>query len=295
MIQALIIVFGFIGLGYVTQRKDESNRSLAKLCLYFLIPILIFQSFLHTSVSLKSLGIIVLHFFITTLAVYFLTAGILGKIIGWRGEALKWNSLAATLANVGYFGLAFIRFGLGEAAVPYAVAVSLAFNVYMAVFGFTQISNEKNWSGRLRRVIQNPYLYAVIAGLFWSWLGIGLPLAIDSFLKLASDATLPLTLLLTGAELSRSRIVMTGLWEALQISVVKLIVPLVVAWPLAWFMMDDPLARNVMTLMFGMPTSINLMLLAKDIERDTAGLAAAIMLTTILSPITLAAFMELFR
>ncbi len=54
---------------------------------------------------MQSLAVIVLHFFMTTLLVYGLLRLVAGRL-GWRDDMLKWNVLAATLANVGYFGLA---------------------------------------------------------------------------------------------------------------------------------------------------------------------------------------------
>jgi len=287
MLQAMVVVFGFMALGFFAQRREEQNRSLAKLCLYYLIPILIFQSFVHTGVSVQSLGMIVLHFFVTTLLVYVLLIQVVGRLFGWKHEELKWNALAATLANVGYFGLAVIRYAVGEHAVPYAVAVSLAFNLYMAFFGFAQVGGEREWSGKVRRVLQNPYLYAVIAGLLWKGLDLTMPDALDAFLNLAASATLPLTLLLTGAEMRKNRYGKEGLWDAAKVSIVKLVLPVVVAWPLAVWMTDDKVEQSVMILMFGMPTSLNLLLLAKDQERDTTSLAMIILLTTIASPFTL--------
>ena len=287
MLQAMVVVFGFMALGFFAQRREEQNRSLAKLCLYYLIPILIFQSFVHNGVSVQSLGMIVLHFFVTTLLVYVLLIQVVGRLFGWKHEELKWNALAATLANVGYFGLAVIRYAVGEHAVPYAVAVSLAFNLYMAFFGFAQVGGEREWSGKVRRVLQNPYLYAVIAGLLWKGLDLTMPDALDAFLNLAASATLPLTLLLTGAEMRKNRYGKEGLWDAAKVSIVKLVLPVVVAWPLAVWMTDDKVEQSVMILMFGMPTSLNLLLLAKDQERDTTSLAMIILLTTIASPFTL--------
>lgn len=287
MLQAMVVVFGFMALGFFAQRREEQNRSLAKLCLYYLIPILIFQSFVHTGVSVQSLGMIVLHFFVTTLLVYVLLIQVVGRLFGWKHEELKWNALAATLANVGYFGLAVIRYAVGEHAVPYAVAVSLAFNLYMAFFGFAQVGGEREWSGKIRRVLQNPYLYAVIAGLLWKGFELTMPDALDAFLNLAASATLPLTLLLTGAEMRKNRYGKEGLWDAAKVSIVKLVLPVVIAWPLAVWMTDDKVEQSVMILMFGMPTSLNLLLLAKDQERDTTSLAMIILLTTIASPFTL--------
>ncbi|QRG68430.1 AEC family transporter [Brevibacillus choshinensis] len=292
MLQAMVVVFGFMALGYFAQRKEEQNRSLAKLCLYYLIPILIFQSFVHTGVSVQSLAIIVLHFFATTILVYFLLMYMVGRLFGWQQDTLKWNALAATLANVGYFGLAVIRYAVGEHAVPYAVAVSLAFNLYMALFGFSQVGDEREWSGRIRRVFQNPYLYAVLAGLSWQWMGWTMPGTVDAFLNLAASATLPLTLLLTGAEMRKNKYARTGLWEAAKVSVLKLVLPVLIAWPLAFLMTEDPVERSVMILMFGMPTSLNLLLLAKDQERDTSALAMVILLTTVLSPFSLMVVMN---
>ncbi|MFD2369136.1 AEC family transporter [Brevibacillus sp. GCM10020057] len=292
MLQAMVVVFGFMALGYAAQRREEQNRSLAKLCLYYLIPILIFQSFVHTEVSIQSLAMIVLHFFVMTLLVYVLLMHVVGRWFGWQKETLKWNVLAATLANVGYFGLAVIRYAVGEHAVPYAVAVSLAFNLYMALFGFSQVGGERQWRGRIRRALQNPYLYAVIAGLLWRWMDWTMPGALDAFLNLAASATLPLTLLLTGAEMRNNRYGREGLWDAAKVSILKLVLPVLVAWPLALWMTDDPVERSVMILMFGMPTSLNLLLLAKDQERDTSALAMVILLTTVFCPFTLLLVMD---
>ncbi len=289
MLEAMIVVFGFMALGFVTQRKEEPNQSLATLCLYYLIPILIFQSFTHSQVSLSSLGRITLHFLLTTGIVYALLVIVIGKLFRWEeaNQQLKWNSLAATLANVGYFGLAVVRYVFGEEAVPYAVAVALSFNVYMALFGFAQVGNVKDWSSRIKRTFRNPYLYAVALSLLWRESGLIIPSSVDQLLTLAANATLPLTLLLTGAELKRSRFHIGGLKEAAVVSLLKLFLPVVVAYPLAEWMADNTLEKTVMILMFGMPTSLNLLLLAKEQERDTTNLAMVIILTTVACPFTL--------
>lgn len=289
MLEAMVVVFGFMGLGYLTQRKEEPNQSLANLCLYYLIPILIFQSFIHSQVSLPSLGRIIVHFLLTTGIVYVLLLFVIGKLFRWSSHdhQLKWNSLAATLANVGYFGLAVVRYVLGEEAVPYAVAVALSFNVYMALFGFAQVGNISDWKSRLKRTVTNPYLFAVVLGLLWRESGIALPYALDQLLGLAASATLPLTLLLTGAELKRNSLLFRQVKEAALISILKLIVPVVVAYPLASWIADNPLEKTVMIIMFGMPTSLNLLLLAKEQQRDTTNLAMVVLLTTIACPFTL--------
>lgn len=287
MLQAMIIVFGFMFLGYASQYKDENNRSLSKLCLYFLIPILIFQSIIHSSVSIGALSSIILHFFITTLLVYGLLMTVVGRIMGWQGPLLKWNSLSSTLANVGYFGLAVIQFGIGSEAVPYAIAVALAFNLYMAIFGFAQVNQSMNWKNRIQSVFRNPYLYAVVAGLFWRWAGLKLPEEIDHLLRLIVQTTLPITLLLTGAELRGSSFNLTHFKEAIQISIIKLILPVLLAFPVTYLFSVNSIERNVMILMFGMPTSLNLLILAKEHGRDTSIISLAILMTTLLSPATL--------
>ncbi len=293
MLQAMVLVFGFMSFGYFAQEKTEANRSLSRLCLYGLIPVLIFQSIVKTAVSVGSLAAIVLHFFATTLAVYAVLVLGLGRLLGWSGDNLKWNALSATLANVGYFGLAVVQFGLGREAVPYAVAVTLAFNLYMAVIGFAQVGNVTDWAERLRTVFSNPYLYAVTAGLVWKRLGLAMPETIDRFLDAAVTATLPITLILTGAELKRNRFSLAKLREAVAISAVKLLLPAALAWPLAYLCASDPLERSVMILMFGMPTSLNLLLLAKDQNRDTSAISLSILLTTLISPFTLIGMMKL--
>lgn len=85
----------------------------------------------------------------------------------------------------------------------------------------------------------------------------------------------------------KNRYERSELWDAAKVSVLKLVLPVLVAWPLALWMTDDPVEQGVMILMFGMPTSLNLLLLAKDQERDTSALAMVILLTTLLSPFTL--------
>lgn len=295
MLEAMVVVFGFMGLGYVTQRREEMNRSLATLCLYYLIPILIFQSFTHSEVSLSSLGRITLHFLLTTGLVYSVLLFTMGRLYprSESNQQAKWNSLAATLANVGYFGLAVVRYVFGEEAVPYAVAVALSFNVYMALFGFAQVGNVTDWGSRLKRTVQNPYLFAVAISLVWREFDLVMPESVDQFLGLAAQATLPLTLLLTGAELRRNSFRLDQLKEAIFVSVLKLLLPVLIAYPLAVWLADSDLEKTVMILMFGMPTSIDLLLLAKEQQRDTSSLAMVILLTTMVSPFSLLGLIHL--
>ncbi|MDH6352393.1 hypothetical protein [Brevibacillus sp. 1238] len=72
----------------------------------------------------------------------------------------------------------------------------------------------------------------------------------------------------------------------MSVTSVWLVLPVLIAWPLAMWMSENPVERAVMILMFGMPTSLNLLLLAKDQRQDTNGFAMIILLTTVISPFT---------
>jgi predicted permease len=150
------------------------------------------------------------------------------------------------------------------------------------------------WKRSLRELPKNPLILACVLGMSLSLLA---PKCLQenvvgSSLKLVASSALPLALLVTGAALDVQRIRAAPVLLTLA-ALGKLVFAPAITVLLAWCFGAGPAGMAAATILMACPTAVANTPMARQLGGDEALMAAQVVLTTILCPISLIAWMVL--
>ncbi len=199
-------------------------------------------------------------------------------------------------SNLGYLGLPLVAASFDAhvaaiASVVYGVLSLIQVPLTIVLFsvlgsGDTSIRHE------LQRLLTDPVLGALAAGLAVGGLGVAPPTPAITGLDAAGTLALPLALLCVGASLrlesSRFDLADTGSVTLLKIGVMPAL-----AWLVFSLLAVDRAAFAASVVMLGTPTSVSTYLFAGEFGGDTAFASVNIFVTTLVSIATLSALVVL--
>lgn len=311
MISTLIIVmpvFALIFSGWGAFRlKILGPHAIAELnrfVVYLALPALLFDIMANTHGSdLWQPGFI--SVFLLSSAVAFA----LPFLIRLRGKLpLADNALDglnAAYPNTGYMGipLSMIAFGSGVLAattisIIITVCVTFAFAIILIEIGMQTEKKPLSLIWKVARsLIRNPLLVAPALGTLVSFAGISIPAPAETFLKMLGGAASPCALVALGLFLAQPRKIERDSVNAIAFFVsVKLIVMPLTAWLLAVYVFNLPthLAQSA-TLLAALPAGTGPFMLAEHYRREAAITSNVILYSTVLSVLTLSAFLAFIR
>lgn len=178
-------------LSFLFSRKnkftDRESQFVSRLLLYFVNPCLIVNAF-NFSFNMEKffqLGFMIaasfaVHLLFTVLVMIFLHDDI--------------ERLGVIFTNSGFIGIPLIRGVFGSEGVFYLMGYLAVFNVYLWTFGEYRMSHRFN----LKKIITNPNVIAVAAGILLFCLPFQLPAVIASPLGYISDLNTALSMILLG-------------------------------------------------------------------------------------------------
>ena len=173
--------------------KAEDSRVLSKLSLYFVTPCVIFNSFRKELTPEIGQGLLIA----AGLAVgfhllFFLLAEILRRL--WKATEVERASVVFT--NAGNLIIPLVAYVFGEEWVIYTSAYILVFNVLFWTVGVRMFDRE-NAPG-LKKVLLNPNLLAIAAGLIMLFTRLPLPKPLGVAFEDVAQMIGPLSMMITG-------------------------------------------------------------------------------------------------
>ena len=215
------------------------------------------------------------------------------------------DGLNAAYPNTGYMGipLSMIAFGSGVLAattisIIITVCVTFAFAIVLIEIG---LQTEKKplrliWKV-MRSLIRNPLLVAPALGAAASFLGLTIPAPAETFLKMLGGAASPCALVALGLFLAQPRKIERESVNAIAFLVaVKLIVQPLATWLLAVYVFGlPPLLAQSAALLAALPTGTGPFVLAEHYRREATITSNVILYSTVLSILTLSAYLALIR
>ncbi|MBQ8200768.1 MAG: AEC family transporter [Clostridia bacterium] len=188
------------GLGAVKYKvlDEKGVKGLNTLVLYFAQPAMILHK-LQTPASPELIIDLIWVFFLTCL-----TIGLAG-VIAFRIFAKETAERRAVLTNLsmvsncGYMGYPVIIATMGESALIYAVVFVAAFNLMGWTLGAYYFGGPR--AMQPRKLLTNPSLIAVAAGLTLFLTGWRLPSFLNDALNMMGGTTTPLAMFVIGARL----------------------------------------------------------------------------------------------
>jgi hypothetical protein len=294
----LIPLYLIIILGFVAGKKLHVQReSIAPLLLYFVVPIVTFKGIFLTDISLETFSY----------PFYFLIAGTLmafvffylGKSFLHSSEKAGLLSLAASLANVGYFGLPLVFAIYGEEALGITVLLVLGLALHENFTAFLIAARGKyHFKDALYKTLKLPTIYtsiiAVFANLAYKYYyqpGTLLDPVIGSLLDMSDKfigAYSFLGMLMIGLGLAK----ITKLyfdWKFISLSLIAkfLVLP---SLALAFIYLDTNFwhfyskeALDIVFLMSIVPIGANTITIATELKLDTDTVSISVLLSTLIA------------
>ena len=245
-------IFILIALGYVATRSGLMPRDmvpgLGRLVLYFTFPALVFSTLLRVNVT----EIIVPEFLLVYGLGSFLTFT-LGLFISryWSRQqsvAGGIKALGMSLPNSAFIGYPVLMQVFHEApAVAFSMALMIEniviFPLAMTVVEYSSGQQQAGksllqiWSTVIKRVLRNPIILSIAAGLLASLVSLQLPEAVDRSLQMLSSASIAVALFYIGGTLVGSPVRANGQEMSVVVIGKLLLHPLLVIL-LVWLLPD---------------------------------------------------------
>jgi predicted permease len=277
------------GAGYALGRWLAPDvRSISRLTFYIFSPCLVFTAVAHTELPGAELGQMAVGA-LTVTGASALFAWLTGRLLQLSRPVLAAFVVASAFGNAGNYGLAVNRFAFGEAAVARAVIYFTFSTLAVYTLGVAAASlGRRSWREVVAQGLKLPTTYALVLAAVFRFSGLTVPLPVDRAVSLLSQGAIPVMLVILGLQLAsvktwpRAHLRLAGL-----ATFIHLVAAPAVGLALAALLGVTGPARQALVLESAMPAAVITTILAAEFELDTALITGAVMLSTLLSPLTL--------
>ncbi|PLX81100.1 MAG: transporter [Desulfuromonas sp.] len=292
-IDVVLPVFGIVLLGFLLGgRLQLQAQTLTRVAYYVFVPAFIFEAIGKSNIPLESAARMLCFITATHLAAAFIAGGI-ARLMRLSRETVAAFVMIAVFGNVGNYGLAVIRFRLGDASVApstiYFVAITItAFVVCVGAAGWARGGSK----GALSGLVRTPALWATVPALIVSNGGITVPLMASRMIGLLADAMIPVMLFALGLQLLEQKRVEwnTTVWVA---SGIRLLLAPTLACLIAIPLGLGHLDYAAGVLQAGMPTAILVAIISRENDIVPGFVTSVVLVSTLVSLVTLPLIMVL--
>lgn len=298
--ETVFFVFGLVALGYVAAwsgyLKAGSGEILAQFAVGIAMPVLLFRTMakvdFHGAAPWALWGA-----YFCTIAIAW-TAGhlVTTRLFGRDARAGVVGGVSSSFSNLVLLGIPFMSGIFGQPGVD---ILSLLISVHLPVMMMASVILFESF-GRaegeamdlvrilrafLRKVLVNPLIIGILAGLAWRMTGLQMPMLGTRMVDVLADIAGPVALIAMGAELSGFGI-SGNLRAALSLSVAKLVLMPAVALLLAVIFGLPPLTAKIAVIAASMPAGVNSYLIATQFGTGQALASSQMTLSTVLAAFT---------
>jgi malate permease and related proteins len=286
-------VFTLVLLGYLLgPRLGLHYRTLSRTAYYLLVPAFIFHILSTIRIDLRTAGLMV-----SGISLIYLATGLLGwltaRMLGCSREIAVAFLMTGVFGNVGNFGLAMVRFRLGdiamESATVYMVAANtVAFTVCVLAAGWVRSGG----FGALKSLIKTPGIVVLPFTLFFPFTGTAPPIMISRIAGLLGDAMIPIMLLTLGLQLREAGRLEWGR-PVMAACSVRLVVGPALAFTLIPLIGLTGIASSAGILQASMPAAVLTAIIALEHDVAPTFVTSVVFFSTLLSLISLTLVMVL--
>lgn len=297
ILEAVLPLFALILGGYLAGRRRllgaSATDSLNSFVVWMALPALLFQAMAQISwEELHQPGFIAAS--AIAMAVVFLVSFLAGRKEKRRLADASITSLAAAYGNAGYMGIPLCIMVLGEASLPAVILITLLTACVLFAFSIILVELDLQRSATVGAtlckvgvsVARNPLVFAPVAGLVVSGLGLTLPAPVLQFTTLLGAAASPCALVTIGLFLSQGSTShhRGTVWRIVWLKL--LIHPLLAFVLVTWVFSVPPMWASAAVLLAALPVGTGPFMVAKLYDREPAVTSEATLLSTVLSVIT---------
>jgi len=296
----LINTFAIIVIGIIISRFLEDPESYIKvlnnMTFNLFLPVLILMLLWKGNVSRLSMNFaiaVLLPFFIAFTIVLLIL-----KVIKKDRKAVAMYPLASVFGNLAYLGLPIISSILGRSGLELAIFVVLVHTLTFFTFGIIWVSIFTYGSITTKRVLQismrNPLVISSLIGVILSSLHIPLSSILEQILNMLGNVALPSSLLLVGMWVGNEMfskgltLDIKNLSDTLFIVFFKMFFLPFIFYLLIFLghLNLSMLEIKVIIIQLSMPLAIVNFIIAKEYDCHADTIARAVIISTLLLPIT---------
>ncbi len=294
-LDAVLPAFLIALIGYMaTLKLTLDANTLSRVCLYILTPTLSFYSLATSSTPLSTTGLLAISGLTVPFILWFAFTA-LAKALKWDDEKYRSMSLPAIFANTGNFGLPVLLFAFGQEGMDLGVIVMSTQTILMFSLGiYLAASSKMDPKRAFAQVFRMPSIYALTLGVIVRLMNVTLPGIIERPASLLAGATAPIYLLVLGSQLA-------GVKGDLSLSTTSIVVGFrllcapIFAGLVGYTVGLRGLPLWVLTLEQGMPSAVNMVILANEFDANPSGVSKVTLASTLASLVTLTMWITLFR
>ena len=193
------------GLGFAMYKgkkiTGEGSKVLGNILIYLALPAVIINSFLVERTAEHLLGIL----YSAIAAAVLLIGSILISRFFFRKDAIA--AFAGAFSNPGFFGVPLIIASSGQGAVFYVACFIAFLNIGQWTYGVSVLNGQPVLQGfQPKKLIQAPFMIAILIGLFLFLTRIPLPSVITGCLSSVAALNTPLAMFAIGIYLAQTDI-----------------------------------------------------------------------------------------
>lgn len=301
IINQMVILFLVIALGYFLCKIDildeVLNKRLSRLLLDVAIPAVILSSVMSgdngaPKETMLAVFIVVLLTFIILPFIGYILARLLRAPIEQQGL----YTFMTVFTNMGFMGFPVAQSIFGDTAVFYVAVFNMGFNIFAYTMGIILINMGQGTSVKLEiRELINPGSISSVIALIIYFTGISIPTVLAETTSLVGSITTPCAMLLIGGNLAQ--IPVREVFNEFRIypyTLFKQILIPIMLFPVLETLIADRLLLGVTFIMIAMPVGNTAALFASEYGRDVKLASKIIFLSTLVSVVTIPAFVYAF-
>ena len=293
LVQQVIVMAALMVIGFIAFRTKlinaEGVKQMSNIALYVATPAMVLNSFIAEFSSEK----------LAKAGWSFLLTGVM-VVFGWTlihtifRKLSNIGKFAVIFCNVGFMGIPLVQMVLGQEAVFYMAMVVAMMTFVTFTYGMFLISGDRKMMS-LKKVITNPPIIAVFAGLLVYCLQIPVPSIIQRTCSMLSNITGPLSMMILGSYLAEADLKeVFGTKETYQMLAGRLVLmPLMMLVVLKLLPASLNEIKAVILIAATTPVATALGMFSQIYGRNYAYGAGVVSISTILSLITMPLFLAL--
>lgn len=285
---ALVASFGFL----LRSRFGLQTHSLTTLVFNVLSPCLVFSSLVNSQLTSEDLGALALFTLLNIVLMGGLAFGLSCLLRLDRRETVT-VMIVAMFVNGGNYGLTLLQLRYGGDGLARGVIYFVTSTLILYTFGvFIASMGQASWRDSLKRMTRLPAVYAAVLAIIVYTFNIPIPQPIMSGITIAGGGAIPVMLIVLGMQMAnmQSSEATSYVWPVVGLRMVGgPLIGLMVALLIGL----QGLNRGSMIIEASMPPAVFTLILASEFGLPTAIVTRIVVISTLISPLTIAATISL--
>lgn len=286
--QNILPIFIVASFGYALQRWiGVEKRPLSTIVLNVLSPCLVFASLVGSQLAGEELIRIALF---TVMAVLLMggVAYVSARLLRLGRVETIALMIVTMFVNGGNYGLTLNQLRYGDPGLARAVIYFTTSTVMLYTIGiFLSSMGEMPWREALRRLLRFPAVYAAVSAIIIYSFDIQIPAPLLRGIEVAGAGAIPVMLLVLGMQLADLKKV-ASLRLAIPAIGLRLLVGPLIGLLLATLLGLTGLGRSTSIIEASMPPAVFTIILATEFDLEPSAVTSIVLLSTLLSPFTIA-------